>query len=95
MGAAAGGAAAAAAAATIQAIKASGVVVKVSADDFLRVVKRNPEALVVHATTRVFRTQHQYLTTYKGFAFFTKATTEVNMPRGVEMIEAKSIWTPS
>ena len=66
----AGGAAHAAAIA--QAIKASGVLVRVEPMEFLKILNRQDEPLVVIATGGVFRTWWRYLTSYKGLAFFTK-----------------------
>jgi hypothetical protein len=58
----AGAAGAAAAAAVAQAIKASGVLVRVEPTEFLRVLQRQQEPLVVHATGGFFSTYYQYLT---------------------------------
>lgn len=86
--------AAAAAAAIAQAVKASGVIVRVEPDDFLSILGRQPGALVVHATGGFFSTNYQYLTSYKGLAFFTKAPTPLDLPSGTELVQAKSIWVP-
>jgi hypothetical protein len=88
----AGGAGAAAAA--IAAIKASGVVVRVEPDDFAGILRRQPEALVVHATGGFFSTDYRYLTSYKGLAFYTKARAPLDLPPGTELVQAKSIWVP-
>ena len=90
----ASGAAAGAAAAVAQAIKASGVIVRVEAEDFLGILKRQPGALVVHATGGFFSTNYQYLTSYKGLAFFTKASAPLNLPPGTELVQAKKFWMP-
>ena len=91
----AGGAGAAAgAAATIAAIRASGVIVHVEPDDFVGVLKRQPGALVVHATGGFWSTNYQYLTSYKGLAFFTKSPTLLDLPSGTELVQAKAIWIP-
>jgi hypothetical protein len=55
------------------AIKASGVVVQVSSEDFQRIVARGEKPLVICATGGFFSKNYQYLTSYKGFAFFTKS----------------------
>jgi hypothetical protein len=89
--AAAGGAAMAAIA---QATKASGVIVSVEPDDFLALLGRQPGALVVQATGGFFTTHYQYLTSYKGLAFFTKAPAPLDLPSGIELVQAKSIWVP-
>jgi hypothetical protein len=91
---AAGGAAAASAAAIVQALRASGVIVHVEPDDFLGILQRQPGALVVHATGGFFRTHYQYLTSYKGLAFFTKAPAPLDLPSGTELVQAKAIWVP-
>jgi hypothetical protein len=83
MSAAAAGAAAAAAAATAQAIRASGVVVQLES-----------EPLVVHATGGFLSTTYQYLTSYKGLAFFTKSSEPLALGKDVEMVVAGSIWIP-
>lgn len=94
-GAAAGGAAAAAAAAAIaQAIKASGAIVKVQPEEFLKVISRVESPLVVTAETGLFGVSHQYLTSYKGLAFFTKSSDPLNLPSDVELIVSGKIWIP-
>jgi hypothetical protein len=90
--AAAGGAAAAAA--TAQAIKASGVIVSVEPSAFLALVQRQREPLVVHAQGGVIWTNYQYLMSYKGLAFFTKASEPLMLPSGIELVQAQSIWIP-
>ncbi len=84
----------AAAAAIAQAIRASGVIVRVEPGDFLGILDRQEGPLVVHATGGLFSTNYQYLSSYKGLAFFTKADTPLNLPRGTELVKAKKIWIP-
>jgi hypothetical protein len=92
-GASAGGAAAAAAA-MAQAIKASGAIVRVEWRDFLEILGRQKEPLVVFATGGFFTTNYQYLSSYKGLAFFCKSSVPLELPSGCEMIVAKKIWIP-
>ncbi len=88
-------AAAAAAGATIaNAIKASGVVVRVSPDDFQSLLRRAKAALVVHAQGGLFSTKYRYLVSYKGFAFFTQSSEPIQLPADVEAIRAGKIWVP-
>jgi hypothetical protein len=89
---AAGGAAAAAAIA--RAIKASGVVVSLDPQEFAKVVGRMAEPLVVYAEGGIFTTRYQYLTSYKGLAFFTVSREPLPMPAGTELITARRIWIP-
>lgn len=85
---------AAAHAAIVNAIKASGVLVRVEAGDFLAVLRRVDEPLVVVSYGGVFKKQYKYLTTYKGLAFFTKSPNSLVLPSRVEVIQAKSISIP-
>lgn len=88
------GAGAAAHAAIVNAIKASGVIVTVRPDDFLGVVSRIDEPLVVAAQGGVFRKRYQYLTSYKGLAFFTRSPVPLMLPRQVETVLAERLWIP-
>lgn len=90
----AAGGAAAAGAAIGQAIKASGVLVRVSPDDFQKVLLKAEQPLVIYAKGGLFTSNHQYLISYKGFAFFTKSATEIILPPGTEIIVANKIWIP-
>jgi hypothetical protein len=87
-------AAGAAAAAIANATKASGVVVRVSPENFLAILKRIESPLVVHASGGIFSTKYQYLVSYKGLAFYTKSPQPVELPRGTELVQAQSIWIP-
>jgi hypothetical protein len=86
--------AAAAAAAVLQAIKASGVLVRVPPESFLDILARTREPLVVHAPGGLFASRHQYLTSYKGLAFTTGSGTTLALPAWAEVVEAKRIWLP-
>lgn len=85
---------AAAAAAIAKAIKASGVVVSVSYEDFDKILSKSEKPLVISSTGGFIRTNYQYLTSYKGFAFFTKTPAPVMFSPKVELIEAGKIWIP-
>jgi ethanolamine utilization protein EutA (predicted chaperonin) len=86
--------AAGAAAAIAQAIKASGVIVKVEPAEFERILSRQQGLLVVTATRGLFSTRYQYLTSYKGLAFFSESTAPLSLPGGVESVAAQQIWIP-
>ena len=86
---------AAVAAATANAIKASGVVVRVRVEDFANILRRVDKPLVIYSKGGFFTTQHQYLISYKGFAFFTKTSDQIDLPRSAEVIIAEKIWIPS
>ncbi len=84
----------AAAAAIAQATKASGVIVRVEPADFLVIVQLNDQPLVVHATGGFFKQHHQYLTSYRGLAFFTKSPIALELPDHGDLVEAQKIWIP-
>ena len=89
---AAGGAAAAAAIA--QAIRASGVLVRVEPAEFLKILLKASDPLVISATGGVFAPNYQYLTSYKGLAFYTKSADPLNLPGTAEVVVANKIWVP-
>ena len=85
---------AAAAAAVANAIKASGAIVKVEPDDFQKILGKMDAPLVVRAEGGVLSKNFQYLTSYKGFIFYTKSRSEFSFRSGVEMILATKVWIP-
>jgi hypothetical protein len=86
--------AAAAAAAIANAIKASGVVVRVTPTDFHTILRKIERPLILYAKGGLFSTNYQYLVSYKGFAFFTKSSEPILLPTEIETIVAKKIWIP-
>ena len=91
-GAAAGGAAAAAAIAN--AIKASGVCVRVGNNDFQTLLRRVDKPLVVYSEGGLFKKSFWYVMSYRGLAFYTKSHAPLLLPSGVETIVAEKIWMP-
>lgn len=90
-----GGAAAAAIAAAIaQAIKASGTIVRVEPRDFNTILNKADKPLVVVARGGWLKKDYEYLTSYKGLAFFTKSRTALMLPGSAEIISAGQIWIP-
>jgi ABC-type branched-subunit amino acid transport system substrate-binding protein len=85
---------AAAAAAIANAVKASGTIVKLKPEEFQRILARQPGLLVVTAQGGFFSTKHQYLTSYKGLAFFSESPTPLSLPSGSELVVAEKIWIP-
>jgi hypothetical protein len=86
--------AAAHASAIAQAIKASGVLVRVEPSEFMRILHRQDETLVVMARGGFFEPGWRYLTSYKGLAFFTKSPDPLPLPGRAEVVEARKIWIP-
>lgn len=91
-GAAAG--ATAGAAAIANAIKASGAIVRVEPDEFLKLLNQNAQGLVVHAPGGFFSRSHKYLMGYKGLAFWTSTREPLPLPSTCQVIEAAKIWVP-
>jgi hypothetical protein len=97
VGATAGATAGAGAAAAIaNAIKASGVIVRVDEENFLSILHRSETPIVVVAgkPKGFWGGGYKYLTSYRGLAFFAKSTEPINLPGEAEVIHAKSIWIP-
>ena len=90
----AGAEATAAVAAIAQATRASGVIVRVEAADFMRFVNENAEPIVVHAQGAFFSVKHLYLTSYRGLAFITKTAAPLPLPTRCQIVEAQKIWVP-
>jgi len=98
--AAAGGAAAAgaagAAAAMANAVKASGVLIRLEPEEMQKVFARMSDpAVVVVGRTGVFTKKNQYLTSWRGLAFYCKTEQQLPLPPCAEVIAAKSVWVPS
>ena len=89
------GGASAAAAVIANAIKASGTIVRVEPDTFVGLLRRVEKPLIIYYQGGLFKKNHQYLTSYKGFAFYTKTSSQLDLPRSVEVIIAEGIWIPS
>ena len=90
-----GAEAAAIAAAIANAIKASGAVVKVTPENFQRVLAKAEKPLVIMSTGGFFSKNYQYLTSYKGFAFFTKSGSPLDLQPKIETVIADKIWIPN
>jgi hypothetical protein len=84
----------AAAAAIVQAIKASGVIVRVEPGEFSKLMNRANDPLIVFAEGGLFTKNYQYLMSYKGIAFFTKSSDFLPLPSGAELVTAGRIWVP-
>ncbi|HUQ34736.1 MAG TPA: hypothetical protein VM095_21640 [Pyrinomonadaceae bacterium] len=83
-----------AAAAIANAIRASGVVVRVDSVNFQTILRRIEKPLIIYAEGGVFSTNYQYLVSYKGLAFYTKSSAPLLLPAGAEIIKTAKIWIP-
>ena len=87
-------AAAAAGAAIAQAIKASGAIVRVESTDFMTILDKVDNPLVVCSESKFISTKYHYLTAYRGLIFYTKSATPLMLRPSIELIRAKKIWVP-
>lgn len=76
------------------AVKASGTLVRVEPEEFAKLLARVEGPLVIYTQGGVISTNHQYLISYKGFAFYTKSDEEIQLPRNAEVVIADKIWIP-
>ena len=90
-----GAGAVAAHAAIANAIKASGVIIRVENKDFLVVIRRVEKPLVVMTEKSFWSPSYKYISSYKGLAFFTKSSELLRLPSDVELVSAKKIHIPS
>jgi hypothetical protein len=81
-------------AALANALKASGVVVRLEIADWLKILERTERPLVVVGTGGVFRKHNQYLTSYRGLAFFATSKEAIVLPPRCEIVQAKTISIP-
>ena len=81
-------------AATMNAVKATGVVVRLEPPEWLAILKRTDNPLVVIAQGGMFKPKFQYLTSYRGLAFYTKSPHAIVLPGRAEVITAKSMSIP-
>jgi hypothetical protein len=84
----------AAVAAMIQAIKASGAIVRVDSSTFSYLVQKTTGALVITAEGWAFGKRYKYFTSYKGLAFYTSTGEPLQLPSNAEVIPAQSMWMP-
>jgi hypothetical protein len=85
----------AAIAAIVQAVKASGVLVRLDPSEFMKLLGHVPEPLIVTAKGGLFNTKYKYLLAYKGLAFYTTSSEPLNLPANADLIIAESIWMPN
>jgi len=67
---------------------------KISGADFMKIVSKSEEPLVIVAEGGVFSVSYQYLTAYKGLVFFTKSKESLQLGGSVEIMTAEKIWIP-
>jgi len=68
--------------------------VRVDPGEFLSILKKQEEPLVVYAPAGFLQRGWRYLTSYKGLAFHTKSSDPLPMPPRAEVVAAKDISIP-
>jgi hypothetical protein len=76
-----------------EALKAIGSIIVVEPKDFVRIVEKNTDAIVVH-TSGGMLSKNKYITSYKGLIFFTKTKEELELPANIELMRAKKMMLP-
>jgi hypothetical protein len=87
-------ASAAAHAAQVNALKATGVVVRLEIHDWLKILERMDRPLVVIGMGGVIKKHNQYLTSYRGLAFFATSKDTIVLPPRCEVVRARKISIP-
>jgi len=77
-----------------EAIKASGPIVHVGPEQFLKLLTKIESPLVVTAKSSFLVTRYKYLTSYKGLIFYTKSAVPLELSMSVEVITAKKVSVP-
>ena len=88
-------AAGAAHAALIQAVKASGTLIRLEASEFQKFLNKSDSPLVITAPGGFFTKHIKYLTSYKGLTFYTQSVTPLSLPFKAEVVAARTIWMPN
>ncbi len=70
-----------------------GTGVRVRCEDFVNILSKNPEPLVIVTAEGFFTKLYKYVTAYKGFVFFTESLDRLDFDSTVEVIYAQSIST--
>lgn len=76
------------------AIKACGTLVRVEPQEFLKIIGKQEQPLIVRTSAGVFSNSIKYLASYKGLAFHCKSKMELNLPAKAELINAKKFSIP-
>jgi hypothetical protein len=83
-----------AAAAVANAIRASGMVVRIDPGELAKLLARSEDPLVVYAPPRgLFASKHSYLLAYRGLAFYAISAAPLDLG-SAEVVLARSIWAP-
>jgi hypothetical protein len=70
-----------------------GTGVRIRCEDFMAIVSKSEDALVIVTTEGFFTKIYKYVTAYKGFVFFTESLNRLEFASNIEIIHAQSIST--
>ncbi len=68
-----------------------GTGVRIKSEDFMTIVSKSEEPLVVETAEGFFTKIYKYATAYKGFVFFTESLNRLHFTAHTEIIQAQSI----
>ncbi len=68
-----------------------GMGVRVKPEDFMKILSKSTEPLVVVSGEGFFTKIYKYATAYKGFVFFTESLDSLKMDSDVEIIYAQNL----
>lgn len=68
-----------------------GTGVRIKPDDFMVIISKSEEPLVVETAEGFFTKIYKYATAYKGFVFFTESLNRLQFNAHTEIIQAQSI----
>ncbi|AKG22264.1 hypothetical protein [Calothrix sp. 336/3] len=71
--------------------RGSGILV--TCEDFLQILNKTTEPLVIFTSEGFFTKIYKYITAYKGFIFFTETLSKLDLGSHVEVIHALSLST--
>ena len=77
-----------------EAIKASGPIIQVGPEQFLKLLAKIESPLVETPKGSFLVTRYKYLTSYKGLIFYTKSPVPLELSMSVEVITAKKVSVP-
>jgi hypothetical protein len=83
------------AAAAVRAIKASGAIIRVESKDFQSIIQRSERPLIVMAMPGFWSRCYKYITSYRGLTFYTKSSTQLNLPGDAEIFTCRRIFVPN
>ncbi|MEM7554368.1 MAG: hypothetical protein AAF378_09755 [Cyanobacteria bacterium P01_A01_bin.84] len=68
-----------------------GTGVRVKCEDFMSILSKSEEPLVIFTAEGLFTKIYKYVTAYKGFVFFTESLNKLHFDSKIEIIHALSL----